>query len=719
MIRYATALVAATLILSAVRTDAAEPPKPPAIDVHSFRTDGPTVAWDFTLHAYAGKLPAGAAATAMVEFVDAASAKNVITLPLAKATLAADGPRAGLRGTTEIGERFAEGYYAVTLKVRVGTAAETAARLGVLVVKHRRQFLSFIPDDPASAAYPPEIRAWTEPIKQAQRDAGTKLMADLDAALKAGKKEFRIPTGHYRLTLGGKPKSGRPRYFEWKDIADFTLDGQGSTLWFDAIGPNGFLLSRCRNVTFRNLVIDYDPLPFAQGKVVAIDETTKRLRFRLDDGFEPSMTPFLANKSLLRLQAFYDDSSRGRVMRSDWTAGHTANRPVVSVGEGLYECPLVLRYKTPEASGIGVGDAVALCPRSSGTAFAISYCDGLRFENITIYAVALDGTSDRFSAFAGGKGTVYDGFRIMRRPNTRRLVSANSSGVFVTSMGKGFAATNCVFEGTMDDCLPIQSFNPLVVRQNTPTEIVVAQRSGSLPIGLPKGHTLDFYDLATLAPKGHAKIVAIEAHDEPGLAEKEAARKRFVWNPTEFYKVTLSAALVLAPMDMIIVAEVPSAADFRIENCFFYSGWARSVYATGERGVIRGNTFEAGGRLNIGPSTAWLIGSFARDILIENNRMIDISCSPQEPLDGVPIVIVGPKAHALNSKIVIRGNTIERSTYAGIVVLGTDGVIITGNTLKQTNQKKYDVPAEGLDLNKPIVIQACKNVVEKDNVVRK
>ncbi|GEM_PF-3626203 len=698
-------IVGMLVLLSVARTAQAQVPKQPAADVHFFKIQGQIVDWDITLQA--------PAASPLLEFVDAGSPSRAIALALTKSAFTSDGGRTSLRGRTEIGEQFAEGYYVTTLKHQAGSA-----RLGVLVVKHRRQFISFIPDNPKSAAFPPEIRAWTDEVKRAQRDAGARLMRDIENAIKEKKKEFVFPKGDYRLSLKGKARSGKSRYFEWGSVENFTLDGQGSTLWFDTVEANAFQLARCRNITFKNLIFDYDPLPFAQGKIVALDEKTRRLRFALDEGFEESLKPLSANKNLLRIHVFYDDSTRGRVIRNDWTAGFVSGRPIKPLGNGLYECGTVLRHKTPQATGIAVGDAIALCPRWGGSIFAMSYCDNVRFENVTIYAAASDATADRFSAAAGGRGTVHESVKIMRRPNTRRLPVTNSAGLYVQTAGKGFAVINSVFEGTMDDSVAVQTHDPLVVKQVAPAEIIVAQRSASLPILLAAGHAVAFYDLTTLAPRGGTRIQRIEPYTEQGLAQKEAARRRFAWGPTKFYKATLATPLQLQPMDLIMHGDCPAAADFRIENCFFYAGWARSLLVTGERGVIRNNTFEAGGRLNLGPSTSWLIGTFAKDILIENNRLIGICNNPIAPGDAVPIRVSGPKTHPLNTKITIRNNTIERCAYSGIVVQGVDGLTLTGNLLKQTNLKRHEPAEDGLDLNRPIVTRACRNVVENNNVVR-
>jgi hypothetical protein len=322
----------------------------------------------------------------------------------------------------------------------------------------------------------------------------------------------------------------------------------------------------------------------------------------------------------------------------------------------------------------------------------------------------------------GGKGSVYSALQVRRRPNTRRLVCTNSAGIFMMQVGQGLSITDSIFEGTMDDSVAVQTFNPLVVKSLSETEHVIANRSASIPMFLKAGATIGMYDLETLAPRGSAKIEAMEPYTEAGLAEKEAARKRFSWQPSKFYKVKLSKPLALEPLDMIMWEECPAAVDFRIENCFFYTGWARALLVTGERGVIRGNTLEWTGRINIGPSTAWLIGTFAKDILIERNRLIDIRGDEIVPLNGVPIRVGNESAaksgHALNSKITIRDNAIERCAYSGIVVGGADGVVLEGNVLKRTNLKKCEVAETGADLNQPIVLSGCRNVIEKNNTVR-
>ena len=72
-------------------------------------------------------------------------------------------------------------------------------------------------------------------------------------------------------------------------------------------GPirGGFFLAGCNNVTIRNIVIDWDSLPFTQGRILAVDADTREVVFKPDPGYEfifPQMRK--DSGSLVRLYVF-------------------------------------------------------------------------------------------------------------------------------------------------------------------------------------------------------------------------------------------------------------------------------------------------------------------------------------------------------------------------------------------------------------------------------
>lgn len=79
-----------------------------------------------------------------------------------------------------------------------------------------------------------------------------------------GDRLIRVPKARYRLTPKGEV------YLPLKGLRDVEIDFGGSefvgTVKTQMIGMQG-----CTNVTLRNLVIDYDALPFTQGVIVKVD----------------------------------------------------------------------------------------------------------------------------------------------------------------------------------------------------------------------------------------------------------------------------------------------------------------------------------------------------------------------------------------------------------------------------------------------------------------
>ena len=85
-----------------------------------------------------------------------------------------------------------------------------------------------------------------------------------------------IAPGEHRLPAGGLMVKG---------LEDVVIDGTGATLL--ATNPEGYALrvQGCRRVVFRGFALDYDPLPFTQATVTAVDPASKSFEFALHDGY--------------------------------------------------------------------------------------------------------------------------------------------------------------------------------------------------------------------------------------------------------------------------------------------------------------------------------------------------------------------------------------------------------------------------------------------------
>lgn len=130
--------------------------------------------------------------------------------------------------------------------------------------------------------YPAQVAAWSEATRDAQRLAGVSLLEDLNAALEKGEKAFHVPPGVYRFDEFSGSARGKGWYVRLFEVNDFVLDGHGSTFYFSKPG-HALSLYKCTDVTVKNLTFDWDPLPFCQGTVAALEDD--RITVRLDPGY--------------------------------------------------------------------------------------------------------------------------------------------------------------------------------------------------------------------------------------------------------------------------------------------------------------------------------------------------------------------------------------------------------------------------------------------------
>ncbi len=115
-------------------------------------------------------------------------------------------------------------------------------------------------------------------VRQSPQEQALDLSALIGRELAAGSKKIVIPPGRYR----GKPRGGSHLLFQ--NLKDVQIIADGVELTCTAtVQAVGF--EHCTNVTLRGLTIDYDPLPFTQGKIVALGPEKSWVEFELFGGY--------------------------------------------------------------------------------------------------------------------------------------------------------------------------------------------------------------------------------------------------------------------------------------------------------------------------------------------------------------------------------------------------------------------------------------------------
>ena len=99
------------------------------------------------------------------------------------------------------------------------------------------------------------------------------LQGFIDQEIKAGTQRIVVPPGRYRVT----PKNRQ--HLVLRGLKDVQIIADGVEMICTET-TRALTITRCTNVTVRGLVIDYDPLPFTQGRITGFSADKKVLRDR-------------------------------------------------------------------------------------------------------------------------------------------------------------------------------------------------------------------------------------------------------------------------------------------------------------------------------------------------------------------------------------------------------------------------------------------------------
>ncbi|MCC7493832.1 MAG: right-handed parallel beta-helix repeat-containing protein [Fimbriimonadaceae bacterium] len=276
---------------------------------------------------------------------------------------------------------------------------------------------------------------------------------------------------------------------EWAELLlrgadEVTIDGRGAT-WLLPPQNRALWIDRCRRITVRNLTIDYDPLPFTQGTVTAIDQAGGWFEFALDDGYPtlPSQSWIVANGSPFDWRHGVFTTAAGRFTHRWLNLGE-----VLPAGERRY------RVKPRDSQGykldqIAVGQRFAcrvpghpkewkdrLFTQGSGPLdrgvflhggplanVRVSGSDEVLLEDLRSYAAA----DMSFHLQANGAVTLRR-VTVARKPGTNRLLAGMSDGVHCKTNAVGPVLEDCSFEALADDSVNLSTHPECLLERRGP-----------------------------------------------------------------------------------------------------------------------------------------------------------------------------------------------------------------------------------------------------------
>ncbi len=496
------------------------------------------------------------------------------------------------------------------------------------------------------------------------------LQGFINRALAAGQKRIVVPPGRYRVT----PQ--QQCHLRLRDLQDIEIIAKDVEMVCTetTLAVN---IENCRNVALRGLTIDYDPLPFTQGRIVAMAPDKAWLEFEIIDGYPENLE--------MRIEIFDQRTEQLKVeTRYDWG-------PFRSLGNRRYRVARGAGHRydptrdLEEVGDILVTNSLSAPGGQAGHAIVSANCVNLVLEDIRLYA------SNCFSYLEYDcDGTTYRRCSIDRRPlaedvrprGLRRLRSSDADAFHSKHAVRGPQIIGCTAKYQGDDCVNICGEYYMVMAANQNKIRMLARHKSNIAVG--DAVELVSYAGARLAD---AKVLSIEADGKVNQAEQsflnaqnmnQGAKEGLARPDTDAWTLTLDRAVSL-PMGSVVCSTRHTGNGFLVKDCDFGYNRSRGILIKGSNGQVVGNRLTGCwmAAVLVAPEWWWLESGSSSDLVIADNRIADCREPAIEVIARGGNGAVAPSGAHRN--IVIRNNTVKDSPLPNIHVTSTAQLVIEGN----------------------------------------
>ncbi len=531
------------------------------------------------------------------------------------------------------------------------------------------------------------------------------LVAD---ALKRGDKKIVIPPGTYRLA----PPDGSKTVWTVQNAGNLEIVADGVTLVSTRL-TRAVEIANCTKLSLRGLTVDYDPLPFTQGKVITVAEDKGWIDVKLDSGYP--------RKPYSRIDVV-DSKTRFRKRGMPFLWGTKAEMQ----GEDVVRVTLKDIGKTAV-----VGDLASLSTGQTADgiphAVSIGNCTSVTLNNVSVHSAPGMGIIE----CDGDGGSILRGCKVIPGPKPagateERLLSSSWDAIQSKTIKKGPLVENCEIRDAGDDSWSVQSSDFLVVAKNGSTAVIA------------------FRDEYCQGPIAGDRLARMTGSPSFTIVSRKSAELRppFITGDIERKLKEAKAWTEWSVGRKAIEITVNGEFPYQI---------GESVYCPDRQGagfVFRNNKLHSPGRVLIK----------AGDGLIENNTIIDghagITVCPEITDHGafgianlsirnnqfsgtghfcpswwntqagcISITAGGPgksfRPSGAFKNIVIENNRFKDINGASIVVTSTDGLKIIRNAFDRIMSTKPNDSggSYGIDGGSLIWLAACSNVSATGNRV--
>ena len=534
-------------------------------------------------------------------------------------------------------------------------------------------------------------------------------------------KEVVIEPGVYRLPEKGLQLSG---------LSDVSIQAEGVT-WM-ATNPTGSALTLrdCSNLSIQGLTIDYDPLPYTQGKITAFDREERTAEVEIDEGYPLLSDLYLVN----RMHLFEPDVLENKPGSPDY---YLKGFERLSESRGR----ITFRDTEPGLDFVNVGDRVAFNPRSASAIRVLERCSGLSFKDVTLHASPGLGVLVRFAEESG----TYENFKIVPGPkpegaSEERLMSTCADAFNAAYTRKGPVLDGCEFAFMGDDSLNLHgAVLPVLKWMDDQTFLTMRPlKNERFDLVIREGDEVRFLTGENYGLITRAEVEEFEIVEESYEMWRPAALQ--FW-PTfknseraTFFRVRLKEPVSGVPVGSISEYPITAAPDFVIRDSYFHDHRARGLRIMAENGVIENNRFErikdAG--ISLGPEFAfWRESGWVENVVVRNNTFFRVGEGmPTFPDDAYTFGVISVFARVEpnrgetiyypgNRNLLIENNDIRESPRDGIHIFAATEVTVRGNRIEDVNQTDMTAMGGsfGLTNGQPITVNQASVLLEGNTIV--
>lgn len=535
------------------------------------------------------------------------------------------------------------------------------------------------------AIYSAEIDQWSEEIKQTQRENARHFLDRLSEAVEEGENEITLEKEHYRFNaeyLGGIDGA----FIRLNDVDDLTIQGNGAQFWFEDY-LTALRLEDCHNISFLDLTMDWDPLPFSQIVVTAIDPEGNYVEGETESGFR-NLDEILNDPSVggrPTVKGFIFDSETG-ILKPD--TAHSEISSIEEIGDNHFRYHgMVYGAQDYDSLNLEPGDRMAFVMRHRH-AVSISQSEDITFENLRLYSSPMFG----IAMGNGGGAMVLKDSKLIPRPGTKRLMGTNGDALHFTSLQNGPTIEGCEFSAAGDDILNIHGDFAMVQEQRSPTELVIGIKNY---INIQEGSTIRIHDYDTLQLKGEFQVQTTVQGSEALRRDAKAVGEE---KDIKFWPGRTSLICTLdQPVDVdrydIVESDFDGGYGAAIRDNYLHNVTTRGFLIQTKDAVIENNEFVNvdNAAVSIMASLKWCEGPIPENIVFKNNTIkrpgwtyssrhrenskigavsVGIEYSDELKQDNRPI-----------QNITIENNTIRNAATCGIFMIHSKNSTLRNNTI--------------------------------------